>query len=456
MHRKITVALLFGCIGGWVGRADAATVVLSADATAVAEGGTITFTVDVTPSTYVQKVVLTYSGLAGGDEDTTAPYIIPHTFSACADYTVTATVSYTNGDPDDTDNMSVSVVGLSISGSTSVLRGFSGVWLAQSNPVGKTIDQFDWSYSWASLPGGEQAGTNTYQDLDLNYDEKSYWGGRMAVPGTLSCSATVLGVSVQKSLPIAINPRNWPVPIIACATDNEAGWGDVPTVEAGFEGVFGQNRDRDSDDSSAVFVPRNGDSFAPARTLGLISGGPCDGWYFVQSSTLKCQRETVINRYIKSGGPLPSGASENFYDHNDNSCFVPGYYDSEDFVNAVRQHEFQGPQWPETEDPLAGHQGRITYRIQSLLPPQWDLADPKQKIEPLVARNLSALSVKVDDEIIAAEDEVIGFAGSDDYMLNVGKNWGNWPNFSLGIGQHSRWDENGAAWSDCTNGPGSF
>lgn len=414
-----------------------ATVEITSDVATVAEGESITFTVTVTPSTYVQKVILTYEGEQGQDEDTTAPYVLVHQFDTPGDdITVTATVEYTNGDPDGQDTLDADVVGLTLLGNSAPWRAWPVGYLVQSNPAGKAIDQFNWTYAWSG-------GSNVYQDNDANDDDKSTWSGKMVVNGTLSCSATVSGVPVSKSLAITITPRNWTVPI-SCAQDNEPDWGSEPVVIC----ALGEHRDRDSNIGLYIFVPRNGPTdFSPARTIQQVTLGPCEGWWYVSSSILKCQQETAINKYIKDGGPKPSGASENFYDKNDSDCF--DYYPSfgaGEFVQAVKNHEYRGT--PDTYKSIEGHHGRVEKSIRD------DGYDAKAAIEPLTSRSQSTLEDAIDNAISDNEDSVFDFASDESYMDTYGPNWGGYG--ALGLGGHSRWDPNTTSWTICNNEPTEF
>jgi hypothetical protein len=438
--KLIITGLVCLCMSTLITTANAAaTVTLTSDVSAVAAGGSITFTVTVTPGDHVTKVILAYEGESGQDEDTTSPYVFSHQFETPTDgLTVTATVQYDNNDPDGQDTLNVNVVGLKITGSTTPLRAMSATYLAQSDPTGKAIDQFNWTYQWSQ-------GSNTYQDDDSNGDDKSIWSGKMVVSGTLTCSATVAGVSVQKSLSIAVQPRNWTVPI-TCAQDNETDWGEEPEPEA----TLGQNRDRDSDLPDRIFVPQGpGHDFSGARTLTQVPSGPCSGLWYVYNSTLKCQRETVISRYIKNGGPLPAGASANFYDINDSGCFAQASSSAANFVLAVAHHEYRGT--PETFKSEEGHQGRLE---KAIIDSNLTL-DPKAAIEPLVNLDADDLAAAVDEAIIGCQAEVSIREADDGEVERNGPNWGYGID-ALGSGGNSRWEPATSSWTECFNGPMQF
>ncbi len=319
-------------------------------------------------------------------------------------------------------------VGLTISGNFNPTRGGTASYVVESNPPGLPIDQFNWTYSWSG-------GSNTYQDDDANADDKSVWSGRMVVDGTLSCSAVVSGTSVSASMPVTISPRLWTTPI-TCVEDNEPDWGSEPVANA----QLGGNRDRDSD-TLDVFVPRDLDGYwNSAFTLAQVPTGPCQGWWYVSSSTLKCQRETVINRYIKDDGPTLGGA--NFAESNTTlDCFTSS---AADFLLAVMHHEYRGT--PATAKSLEGHFGRIEKAILD------DGHDAKKGIEPLTAGSQAALRVSVNNAITADDWAVADFGYNETYMTNYGPNWGIDAG-SLGAGQSSRWNPDSSSWTGCVNVP---
>jgi hypothetical protein len=420
---------------GLPGAANGATVTLSSDTSAVESGGTIYFTVTVSPDTYVDQVALSYQGITGQDIDTTSPYEFSRRFDDCQlDLTVTATVSYTNADPDDQDQIDVDVVDLKLYGVSTATRGAYASFMAESLPAGQAIADFSWSYSWG-------AGQNNFYDPDTDDDDRSIWAGYLVVAGPVTCTATVAGVSVGVNWPLTLTARNWETPI-TCAQDNESAWGDVPTPTAS----LGQHRDKDSDVGSYVFVPRDGSNdWSSAVTLTQVSGGPCDGWWYVSSTTLKCERETVINRYIKSGGPTLGG--KNFHAVNgpsEKDCFTT---DPDDFIQAVKNHEYRGT--PETEKSIEGHHGRMEKSIRD------DDRDARQHIESLTATSQALLLSNVNVTIGQQEDAINDYAGDDTYMFTYGPNWGADPG-ALGDGWNARWNSVGSYWTDCVNGPLDF
>jgi hypothetical protein len=413
-------------LSGWAwvaAPADGATVSITPATSTVAQGGSAAFTVTATPSTYVQQVTVSYQGEVGQDVGTSTPFYTSHTFDTPANgLVVTATVTYWNGDPAGQATATVDVVGLKITGPASPQRGYATAFLVQSNPSGKTLSQINWSYVW---PGG----SNTYQN-------SAAWSGKLVVDGTLTVSAVVSGVLCQASQDVHVTPRNWSTPV-TCAQDNDPNYGDLPTTLAD----LGSNRDQDSNVVSYIFVPRNGGfDFSPACTLAQVSVGPCAGLWYVAACTLKCQRETVINRYIKPDGPVLGDT--NFAGANAN-CFSTSVGD---FVQAVKNHEYRGT--PDTFKSPGGHQGRIEGSILD------DSHDAKQHIEEMTGQDYFSLLLAVNTRISNDESAVYDCATDEWYLQNWGPNWGS--EYGLGTGLHSCWDPDGQTWTGCVNEPGVF
>lgn len=399
----------------------AAAVSIAPATTLVAQGQSAAFTVSVSPSTHVQEVRFEYEGETGMDVVMAAPFTVTHPFNQPRDgLIVTATVIYTNGDPPQQVSARVDVVGLTVLGPMNPGRGWLATYNVQSNPAGKSISQVAWTFTGPGAP-------NTLQN-------QASWSGKMIVSGTLSVSAVVSGAAVQTNQVIAVSSRNWSTPI-SCAQDNDPDFGEVPVPSA----ELGMNRDMGSQVRHYIFGPRNGATdFAPARTLAEVTTGPCAGWWYVAGSTLRCQRETVINRYILANGPLID--SRSFYQVN-SDCFSTSV---DNFIQAVGNHEYRGT--PDTPGSTSGHQGRLETAILE----QWH--DPRKAIEPLVNRNPADLADAVNGTILAHEASVLTFFENEVYQSILGPNWGGVD--GLGVGMNSRVEN--STWSECVNDPGYF
>jgi hypothetical protein len=398
-------------------------VTVAPSATVIPQGGTASFTVTVSPGAYVQSVTLTYQGESGQDVLTSPPYVASRQFNTPAlDKLITATVTYTNGAGPDQGTTTIDIIGVTLTGPASPMRGTPGTYTFKALPAGTSIADCDWTYL-----------TNSKEDTDGN--DTSVWTGTMVKSGTIDCTATILGLAFNVQKTVNVLKRNWSTPI-TCAQDNEADYGEEPVPDED----LGLNRDRDGNMPHYIFVPRVNDTFSGAVTRACVSSGPCQGLWYVTATSLKCQRETVINRYIKSDGPELGGI--NFFEANDGVCFAAA-----DFLQAVKNHEYRGT--PDTPRSYDGHQGRIEYLIQ--LAEASFPYDPRKQIEELTAATQQELVAQIEDEVTDAETAVWSAASMENF--DHGPNWGNSPG-SLGEGANSRWD--GSGWTDCIQDPLNF
>ncbi len=412
--------------------AQAADVSITASASLVPRGGTAGITVDVQPPTFVQSITITYEGETAQDTCAAAPCSVSHVFPiAMDDLTITAVVQFNNGDPAQQATTDIDVVGLRLRGPATPNRASLGSYVADSEPAGKLLTQFSWSYQ-ATTPSF----TNTFQDPDTDGDGRSIWYGTMVSPGTMSCTAVFNGVQVAQSFQVIPRARPWVTPI-SCLQDNEAAWGDVPDDKA----ELGKNRDKESNAPDYYFVPRTGAaSWNESRTLAQVPYGPCAGVWYVSSTTLKCERETVINKYIKANAPEVGGTTfqaQNTY----LGCLYPS---PAEFVTAIGRHEYCGPEG--SGPSLWGHHGRTVMFMQGTG------GDPRAAIEPLMHLDKTALGVDINTALVAIENELRGMAQDEFAMSTAMPNWGQDPTYStsLGLGLYSGWD--GWSWTACQNG----
>jgi hypothetical protein len=210
--------------------------------------------------------------------------------------------------------------------------------------------------------------------------------------------------------------------------------------------------------SNEIFYPRptvDGGNYdwSSAVNLAQVMTGPCVGIWYVSTSTLKCDRETVIDKYIKNGAAAPAGASVNFFDHQNTTCFYGAPFDAADFVQATENHEYRGT--PDAFKSLEGHQGRIEKILFETVEPYTEPLDPKQYIERMVDQDSEQLALDVNNAITTIEGAVREFVISHEYSEAIGPNWGA-DNDSLGWGNHSLWNTAGSNWTSCTHGPANF
>ncbi len=442
MRRTILAIVMCSCVSGLVAEG---AVTVTPSVPAIAQGGSVTFTVSVVPDTYIQTVYLSYEGESSVDEKSSPPFVFSHQFNnPMLDLTVTATVTYSNGPPE-VASTDIDVAGITITGPATPLRGWPAAYTARTNPTGITGAQFNWS---CDTPHG----TVTFTDLNADGDDKSVWAGAMVADSTLSCSAALGGAQTQPtSKPVTPAPRNWSTPI-TCAQDNDAGWGEIP--EPGVK--VGMNCLLIGPEAEGYFTPP---PVAPvgyraAWTMATASTGPNESLKYVSSSTLACARETLINKHIKADGPavgaLTWQEANLFCLASSPVCLGSG---PECYVDAVRHHEYRGT--PDVFKSLEGHQGRIELCIRD------GGYDPRKNIEDLTATDESTLSSLVNERLFVCSVN-IHFFSDDLYMLAYGPNWGG--DGSLGQGYSATafqsWDEFNQVWvwtwSDCIYGPLDF
>src|SRR5262249_38705170 len=140
----------------------------------------------------------------GTEQVSSLPYVVSHQFNSCKlNLVVTATVSYSNGDPDSTATTTINVIGLTISGNASPQRGWPATYTIQSNPTGVALSGITVTYTSGLF-------TTTYQDANSDGDDKTTWSGAMVASGTFSATATAMGVAPSApSKDVNIAARTW-------------------------------------------------------------------------------------------------------------------------------------------------------------------------------------------------------------------------------------------------------
>ena len=409
-----------------------AAVTLTAGETGVQRGGELTFTATTGETDLVVKVTFSYQGSGDTDEVATQPYQIIKSmdWATMENLTVTATFDFENIS-DQFDTVDVDVVDITLLAPTRPFRGTTVTFIARTNPTDLSVSMWDWAYDTALLDN-EMADTNGSDDL-------STWRGRIVFSGTVGVEATLLDVPCTKSLGISVRNRagvGWNTPI-DCVEDHEPLWG-APLF--GYNEPLGQIRDKDSNVFHIIVPQTSTGDWSDGVIAGQVPSGPNAGLWYVISESMEIDQETVINRYIKSGGPPPEPGATSFFAYNDAGCISN---DMADFVTAIEHHEYRGT--PPTPESLEGHFGRMEVELDT------GPGHPGVAVEPLVETTEAELLQEVNWAVGFIEGAIDGFTG-DGAWSQAGPNWGGVG--SLGSGQHTRYDVMaGDYYSGCTFGP---
>jgi hypothetical protein len=413
-----------------------ASVTVSATPTGVQKGGQILFTATTDAGDTVVKVTFTYEGGGGTDDDTTAPFQALKTinWTTLENLTVTATFDFQNI-PDQQGQVDVDVVDITLTGPAAPGRGGGATYTGRTSPINLAVSQWSWTYDtaildvdWTDTPGS---------------DDLSHFSGTMVTSGTVAVSATVLGVACTKSKTVTVMNRtgaSWNTPV-AAVEDNEPLWG-APLL--GYGELLGQMRDRESNVDQIIVPQTSSGDWSDGVVVAEVTAGPCTGFWYVVSESLEIDLETVINRFLKSGGPPPEPGATSFYDYNDASgrCLAG---DAADFVQAIKNHEFRGT--PSTAESLEGHLGRIEYGLSQG-------EHPGRAVEDLVDVSEAGLLGQVNAEVSLIENDLLLYTAEGAWSA-AGPNWGG--TGSLGSGMHTRYDvDAGDYYSGCTFGPDHF
>ena len=411
-----------------------AAVTLTAGDTGVQRGGELTFTATTDETDPVVKVTFSYQGSGDTDEVSTPPYQIIKSmdWATMENLTVTATFDFENI-PDQSDTVDVDVVDITLIAPTQPFRGTAVTFVARTDPTGLSVSSWDWEYDTALLDNGTTDESNS--------DDLSTWGGRIVISGTVSVEATLVGVACTKSLEISVRNRagvGWNTPI-DCVEDNEPLWG-APLF--GYNEPLGQIRDEDSDVHHIIVPQTSTGDWSDGVIVAQVPSGPNAGLWYVVSECLVIDQETVINRYMKSGGPPPEPGATSFFAYNNAGCISN---DMADCVTAVEHHEYRGT--PPAVKSLEGHFGRMENRLDAI-------GHPGLAVEPLVDTTEAGLLAAANDTVEFIEASIDGFT-TDGSWSDAGPNWGG--EGALGSGKHTRYDViTGAYYTGCTFGPDHF
>jgi hypothetical protein len=286
------------------------------------------------------------------------------------------------------DNMQL-VATLTSNGQQAPPERFSAVWAQFTEPLGGTgleveratptiirarllpsgfpYHHVDWQFS-GGQGGTRNTGTNPSTTITM-VDGAGFYTVRVRFfedELTPLCFSTL-------TLSVGVRTGNTWKTTPSLAPDNEPTWGALPTVEAAAGPppgvVFGEERDQTSNLGVIIrpnpFVP--GEVFSNGYNTGQVNdpAGPNHEYWYIKDTSLFIERETVINQYIKSGGPPPALGQLNFYNYNNGRCI-----NSANFVRAVMGHENSG-----ANSNATGHYGLLVTALQN------PMNDPRTVIE---------------------------------------------------------------------------
>lgn len=226
------------------------------------------------------------------------------------------------------------------------------------------------------------------------------WSGTIVESGTASCDVTFGGNTANVSKAITVNARDgWSI-YPTCIEDNDPDWGEYP----GYGERLGMNQDIANEDPHIIWG--RGDNFEDGYTTAEVDGGPNNEVCYVSTCTFAIERETFINRYIKSGTmgyPDPPGI--NWYEFNE----LMGV-DVDGFLQGVTNHEGYGtaPCWN-------GHQELIEVEENVI-------EDAAAAIEDNVGSEKVWLELICGNEVWPIDTAI--FAATDEGNISDGDNWG--------------------------------
>ena len=253
---------------------------------------------------------------AAGYSVNVTPGTVPHV------YTIRAAASNC---PDFYDEAELTVVKVEIENKPiEVTRGQSQSITATLTPAGVTPSKVEWIFT-GGKGGTKDTTPNLSTSVILVDGDNSY---------SVKCRVTVGGTVCEDTANITVNPRtgaSWQI-TPACATDNEPSWGNFPGFED-TEAYAGFCRNRTLDDGNIV-TPVDG-GFTSAQVND--PDGPNDGYWYIESTTLVIDMETVINKYMKSGTTPPSPPGTNWHEYNESQSV-----DADGCLNGVKGHEYKG------------------------------------------------------------------------------------------------------------------
>jgi len=205
-----------------------------------------------------------------------------------------------------------------------VTRGQSQSITATLSPASVTPDKVEWIFTGGK--GGTKDTTPNLSTSVILVDGSNNY--------TVTCKITKGSAVAEDTANITVNPRtgaSWQI-TPACATDNEADYGNFP----GFEDTgayFGECWNKTLHDGR-IITPVDG-GFTPAQVND--PDGPNDGYWYIESTTLVIDMATVINKYAKSGTTPPSPPGTNWHEYNESQSV-----DADGCLDGIKGHEYKG------------------------------------------------------------------------------------------------------------------
>lgn len=223
------------------------------------------------------------------------------------------------------------------------------------------VDYFNWCFDGA------------YDVLAGATYEESSWAGKIVQSGTRSVEITSGVDSIKVSKTITVTNRSGWTMSVHFNSDNDPNWGEPNFPGASVE--LGQCRG-DETNKGFIIGPRTLEKkLDDAYGRQEVADGPNKGLWYVSSSSVAVNMESVINMWLKPGKEgYPPAAGSGFYEYNDEPDV-----DANALLTGIINHEGYG----------SGN-GKAHYALIKAEIDSWD-PNPAQQIEDNVADSNSTL-----------------------------------------------------------------
>ena len=186
----------------------------------------------------------------------------------------------------------------------SLTRGVATQITAVIEPADFEIDHVEWIFT-GGAGGTRDTGTALNTTITMVDGTNAY-----TVEVRVYSNATEVACMDKKNIAVVNRGGNAWATTPTVALDNEPNFGAVPDPPF----VLGQERDKDSNVPNAIIVPNpaiGGQKYDDGYVTKQVNdpNGPNHQFWFIDSTTLKIDRETVINRFIEQAGPKPAAAA---------------------------------------------------------------------------------------------------------------------------------------------------